>query len=78
MQAPGKIEKTDPDFEKKVEERYRNANAKVLRSWTVKLKNGKGAQEIELPKEPGKYYLKASASGRIGSLEFTIAPPKEK
>lgn len=78
VKAPEKIEKSDPEFEKKVDERYRTSNNKVLRSWTVKLKDGKGSQEIELPQDAGKYYLKASAPGRFGFLEYTVTPPKEK
>lgn len=71
-----KFDRKDPEYEKKVDERYRQANNKVLRSWTVSLRNGQGTQDVELPKDAGIYSLKASAGGTVGSLEITVAPPK--
>lgn len=58
-----KIDRKDPDYQKKIDERYRLANARVLKTWTVKLENGKGTVEVE-----GEGILKAFAPGFAGSL----------
>ncbi|MCI0340138.1 MAG: C25 family cysteine peptidase [Planctomycetales bacterium] len=61
-----------PDFERKVVERYRVANDRVMKSWKVRLAGGRATQKIELPKAPGKYWLKAYAPGAIGSAEVEV------
>ena len=71
-----KIDRKDPDYETKVNQRYRDANNKVLQTWNVKLSDGKGREEIELPKEPGTYHLKASSGEIVGSLEVKVELPK--
>jgi len=66
----------DPDFEKKISDRYQKAHDKVIRRWAVKLKDGKGAVTFEPPKRPGTYFFKASAGGSVGSAKLTVPPVK--
>lgn len=59
-------------------ERYRRANDRVIASWTVRLEGGRAAQGLELPAEPGTYYLKAYADGQVGAIAITIEPSRDR
>ena len=65
------IDPNDPQFEQKITDRYRKAHDKVIRRWTVLLKNGTGAVTFALPEKPGWYVLKASARGKT-PLEWSV------
>jgi len=70
-----KIDENDPRFREKITDRYRKAHDKIIRRWTVALKDGRGSVEFELPKNPGRYFFKASAEGSVGSAALTVEPP---
>jgi len=70
------IDENDPRFREKITDRYRKAHDKIIQRWTVALKDGKGSVEFKLPKKPGRYFLKASVSGSVGSAALTVEPPK--
>ena len=70
------IKADDPEFEKKITERYKNAHDKVIRRWSVALKGGRATVEFKRPEKPGHYVFKASRGGSAGAAGFDIAPPK--
>jgi hypothetical protein len=60
--------------EEQILRRYANANNKVVVRAPAAVVNGAFEAEIELPDDlkPGKYFLKASGPGAIGSCEIVI------
>lgn len=71
-----KLDENDPEVEAKMAARYRKANDRVIRTWTVRLEGGRATLDVELPKEPGRFVLKAHAPGRFGSLALEVKPEK--
>ena len=73
------VDPASPQFRKQMNARYRAANDKVVRRWTLPLKNGKATLDVPLPANPGRYHLRATDGGSSGSAELVKpAPPKAK
>jgi hypothetical protein len=62
----------DPDPEARMRERYRFANDRVIRRWTVSLAGGRTSAELKLSDEIGTYVLKAWADGSAGAEAVAV------
>lgn len=79
---PTEIKPDDPEFERKITERYRRAHERVISRWSADVLDGGVAVEIKLPRQPGRYVLKAWAFAQgtrdisAVSTFITVEPPK--
>jgi hypothetical protein len=60
------------DVEKAILRRYENANNKVIRRAEAAVEEERFEVELELPAKPGKYFIKAYATGVVGAKAIEV------